>query len=64
MIEEQQHGDHALVLDFGIAKLLDDKGENLTGKFAIGTPPYMSPEQLVGSKLTTKSVRIQCNRLF
>ncbi len=44
------------VLDFGIAKNLEDKAENSTqithqGAF-IGTPRYASPEQLDGKKLT------------
>ncbi|MEA3247631.1 MAG: protein kinase [Gemmatimonadota bacterium] len=46
-------GEHALVLDFGIAKALDasktQDGSAITATgVAIGTPAYMSPEQAAG----------------
>ena len=41
------NGDRAKLLDFGIARSLDDSGPQLTGiGEAIGTPQYMSPEQV------------------
>ena len=48
------HG-HALVSDFGIAKLMEDRGSSegpaLTGAgIAMGTAAYMSPEQASGDK--------------
>jgi serine/threonine protein kinase len=46
------------LLDFGVAKLVDREGRSLheTGiGDAIGTPEYMSPEQLVGGKLDHRS---------
>jgi formylglycine-generating enzyme required for sulfatase activity len=48
------HG-HALVSDFGIAKLMEDRGSSegspLTGAgIAVGTAAYMSPEQASGDK--------------
>ena len=45
-------GDHALVTDFGIAKSITaDVGGTLTSDgVAVGTAPYMSPEQAAGDK--------------
>ena len=49
MIDE--HGS-ARLTDFGIASLAEDiRGEEVRA----GTPAYMSPEQLAGEELTTKS---------
>ena len=45
------HAGHAAVADFGIALALDRAGEGrLTAGFALGTPPYMSPEQTYGDR--------------
>jgi serine/threonine-protein kinase len=42
---------HALVADFGIAKLLEARAQRLTTSHAsLGTPTYMSPEQLSGGE--------------
>lgn len=43
------------VLDFGIASLLDDNGASKDDDVIMGTPSFMSPEQVKGEPLTTKS---------
>jgi serine/threonine protein kinase/formylglycine-generating enzyme required for sulfatase activity len=49
--------DFVKVLDFGIAKTVADEGaDNLTKTgFVLGTPVYMSPEQLMGETLDGRS---------
>jgi serine/threonine-protein kinase len=45
-------GGHALVLDFGIARTSDSKAHPETHTVAaVGTPSYMSPEQISGTSL-------------
>ncbi|HEX6533922.1 MAG TPA: serine/threonine-protein kinase [Gemmatimonadaceae bacterium] len=57
MIARGRNGeDVAKVVDFGIAKAVqaDDQNVTRTG-LAIGTPEYMSPEQLGGDRLDTRT---------
>jgi serine/threonine protein kinase len=39
-------GDDPLVMDFGLARQADDRNRPLTHPGALGTPAYMSPEQM------------------
>lgn len=43
------------ILDFGIAALLDDRGQEEADDIIMGTPSYMSPEQVKGLPLDQKS---------
>jgi hypothetical protein len=44
-----QYG-NAYLSDFGIARISEERGATLTGTAILGTPTYMSPEQIQGDK--------------
>jgi serine/threonine-protein kinase len=57
MLVTTRHGTElAKVVDFGIAKAASGSGQTVTGRgLIIGTPGYMSPEQLLGDPIDQRS---------
>ena len=54
LVQEDDESDVAKILDFGVARLRD--GDRLTSfGVTVGTPLYMSPEQLTGGELDGRS---------
>ncbi len=55
-LEESADGELARILDFGIAKPVEGESMELTaGQKIVGTPVYMSPEQILGKPLDARS---------
>ena len=57
VVDDAGGGTRVKVLDFGIAKVLQDEdtaGRTAPG-FVIGSPPWMSPEQILGETLDARS---------
>ena len=58
MLAQKKGGDQVKVVDFGIAKAVggDESGQKVTKTgLVVGTPEFMSPEQLSGDKLDGRS---------
>lgn len=48
--------DRVVLLDFGLAKLLDDTGPTLTSsRIVVGSPPCMAPEQILGHPVNERT---------
>jgi serine/threonine protein kinase len=57
-------GDHPKVLDFGVAKIVDDPGVVTARGVAVGTPRYMSPEQARGERVDGRADIYSCGLLL
>lgn len=56
MLSPGDEGERVRVLDFGIVKLVGEEGVELTREgWLVGSPPYMSPEQIRGKEIDARS---------
>ena len=57
LVQKGIHHEHVQIVDFGIAKKLNDpKQKKLTDEGqVVGTPAFMSPEQITGGELDARS---------
>jgi serine/threonine-protein kinase len=56
ILAQDEEGPRPVLLDFGLAKLLDAEGPGLTNSRAmVGTPSAMSPEQLRGTPVNART---------
>ena len=55
---------HAKLADFGVARITDDTGEATRVGAMVGTPSYMSPEQIQGQKIDGRTDIFSAGVLF
>jgi len=56
--------DHAVLADFGIARSIDQNTQLTNAGFVLGTPSYMSPEQINGGDISAKTDMYALGVLF
>ncbi|HEY6036787.1 MAG TPA: serine/threonine-protein kinase, partial [Kofleriaceae bacterium] len=56
-------GDHVKILDFGLARF-HEQASNLTAGLVVGTPNYMSPEQIAGKSVDQRADLYACGVLL
>jgi len=56
--------DHAVLADFGIARSIDQNTQLTNTGFVLGTPSYMSPEQINGGDISAKTDMYALGVLF